>query len=64
MLLKVRISRSLPQYCISTEVDRNTTWQQVSSGTRVTHHQWHTYAKWGIVEQNCKKSKNHFSGRN
>ena len=45
MLLKVRIDRSQPQYFISTEVDRNAPWRQVSSGDSCgspaeTHGKW------------------------
>ena len=32
-------ARSEPQYFISTEVDRNTPWRQVSSGTHMIHQQ-------------------------
>ena len=39
MLFKVQIDRSQPQYIISTEVDRNTPWRQVSSGTHIVHQQ-------------------------
>ena len=38
MLFRVQIDRSQPmqpQYFISTEVDRNTAWRQVSSGTHI-----------------------------
>ena len=41
MLLKVRIDRSQPQYFISTEVDRNIPWRQVSSGTHMINQQRH-----------------------
>ena len=41
MLFKVQIDRSQLQYFISTEVDRNTPWWQVSSGTRMVHQQRH-----------------------
>ena len=41
MLFKVQIDLSQPQYFISTEVDRNTTWRQVSSGTHMVHQQRH-----------------------
>ena len=42
MLFKVQIDQSQPQYFISTEVDRNTPWRQVSSGTNMVHQQRHT----------------------
>ena len=34
MLLKVWIDRIQPQYFNSIEIDRNTPWRQVSSGTQ------------------------------
>ena len=40
MLFKVQIDRSQTQYFISTEVDRNTPWLQVSSGTHMVHQQY------------------------
>ena len=33
MLLNVRIDRSQPKYFISTEIDGNSTWRKVFSGT-------------------------------
>ena len=41
MLLKVGIDQSQPQYFISTEVDMNTLWRQVSSWTHVVHQKRH-----------------------
>ena len=38
--LKVRIDWSQPQYFLSTEVERNTPWRQVFSGTHI-HQQRH-----------------------
>ncbi len=35
MLFKVQIDQIQPQYFISTEVDRNTPWRQVSSWTHM-----------------------------
>ena len=40
MLFKVQIDRSQPQYFISTEVDKNTPWRQVSSGTHMVQNQF------------------------
>ena len=40
MLLKMRVSKNLPQYRISTEVNCNTTWRQMSLGT-LGHQQRH-----------------------
>ena len=37
MLFKVKIDRSQPQYFISTEVNRNIPWRQVSSGIHMVH---------------------------
>ena len=37
----MQIDRSHQQYLISTEVDRNTPWRKVSSGTRMVHQQRH-----------------------
>ena len=37
--IKLLIDRAQPQYFKSTEVDINTTWWQVSSGTRMVHQQ-------------------------
>ena len=41
MLFNVQIDRNQPQYFISTEVDINTPWRQVSPGTRMVHQQRH-----------------------
>ena len=45
MLFKMRIDRSRPQYFLSTEVEINTTWRQMFSGTRGPPAE--THAKWG-----------------
>ena len=45
MLFNVRIDRIKPQYFISTEVDRNTHWRQVSSETHGGPRA-QTHAKW------------------
>ena len=39
MLFKVQIDLSQPQYFISTEVDINTPWRQVSAGIHMVHQQ-------------------------
>ena len=50
MLLSVRTERRQPQYFISTEVDRNTPWRQVSLGTHMVHQQRHMPS--GKINQN------------
>ena len=59
MLFKVWIDRSQPQYFISTEVDRNTPWRQVSSGTHMVHQQRHMPSGKNKLKQDFKISKQH-----
>ena len=57
MLFKVQIDRSHPQYFIPTEVDRNTPWLQVSSGTHMVHQQRHMSSLKNKLERDFQISK-------
>ena len=50
----MQIDRSIPQYFISTEEDRNTPWRQVSSGTRMVHQQRYMPGGENKLEQDYK----------
>ena len=62
MIFKVRIDRSQLQYFISTEVDRNTPWRQVSSGTRMVHQQRHMPSG-ETLERDFQISKHHLKSQ-
>ena len=49
-----------PEYFISTEVDINTHWLQVSSGTRMVHQQRHICQVEFFLERDFQISKHHF----
>ena len=55
----MRMDRIQPQYFISTEVDRNTPWRQVSSGTRMVHQQRHMPSGKDKLERDFQISKHH-----
>ena len=65
MLFRVRIDRNQPQYMyfISTEVDKNTPWRQVSSGTHMVHQQTHKPSGKNQLERDFQISK-HFCNTN
>ena len=54
---------SQPQYFISTEVDRNNPWQNVSSGTHMVHWQRHMPSGKNKLERYFQISKHHFISR-
>ena len=53
------LKKCQPQYFISTEVDRNATGRQMSSGTHVVHQQRHIPSGKNKLERDFKISKHH-----
>ena len=59
MLFKAQSDRRHPQYFISTEVDINTPWRQLSLGTHMVHQQRHMLSGKNKLERDFQISKHH-----